>query len=290
MGGELIVKISSENSGKTEIPEFDLLKCDNSACVNCVQFLEKEYKVKVIGDKIILKNLSEGYYLFIPRVPAESFIYFDKKAYKVFVPEKEKSTLNIREMIGGGVKVAIRDRKNNPFIPKTSQFINIWFEGNSGKPVFYGFDKIKEDTIEVRGIPVGDYKLVFLCEGYGVKNLKNIKIKKGESSHALINIDRYSKTGIEGVVKMGGNIPLNKIAVSYIELIKKGENKKYGVSFVDEEGKYKIIDVKPGQYRLFGEIKGFDSGGREVSLDFGQYDLKIKKGKMVKRIIFMGKN
>ena len=89
MGGELIVKISSENSGKTEFPEFDLLKCDNSACVNCVQFLEKEYKVKVIGDKIILKNLSEGYYLFIPRVPAESFIYFDKKHTRCLFRKKK---------------------------------------------------------------------------------------------------------------------------------------------------------------------------------------------------------
>ncbi len=279
--GNLVINISSENSKEALMKNFDLLKCETSACKENVEVFIKESNIKREQNRIIIENLKKGYYLLIPRKEKSSFYYFEKKYYKVKVPEMGASNITLKKLKGGGIVFKLMGIKEKSFIPSKSRFINVWFENKKYNDLFFRFEKIDKSEISIKGIPAGDFSVNFLCEGFGIKIIKDVKIVKGKITNLTLFFNKNSKTGIEGKI-ICGDIFSKEETISLVELLKKTNLQRYGVSFVDKNGEFKIIDVEPGKYKLYITIKSLNSKGQEVSLNFGLLDLKIKKNKILK--------
>ncbi len=281
-GGNLIVKIITENPKRVAFPNFDFLVCQNSSCSSAAQFPLKKKVIKKSKNEVKIKDIPKGYYLFVPKENSTSLFYFDNKTYRVFIPaEEEDSELILRELLGGGIRISCYDKKERVVGNPKSKFLNIWLEDKKGENLFYSFDTF-EKNISINGIPEGNYKLYVLFEGYGLKEIKDVRVKKGKIKEAIVNISFNSKTGVKGEIKGFDKFGSKETILSLVELIKKEDNKKYGVALVKNTGKFKIIDVPPGKYQLFITIKNLNSSGKEISFILSVLNVKIKKNKIVK--------
>jgi len=290
LSADITIKIISENHKRESIPVFDLLSCEDQECKKSVQVFLDNNRIIKAKDKIIIKNVKKGRYLLVIHKDQDSIYYFEKNSYNISLTENNKE-VDIKEYKGGSSIIDLYNMKNKPFIPFKSKFINIWFDGSDGRSLFYRFDKLKDNRIIINGIPEDSYVLNFLYEGFGIRIMKNIIIKKGKKTRTSVFFNVKSKTGIEGRI-VCGDILKKEATLSLVELIKnnkKGKQIKFGTARVDKDGNYKIIDIEPGEYSLFIHISSISPEKGKVSLEEVRYHIKIRKNRIERYISIIDK-
>ncbi len=116
-------------------------------------------------------------------------------------------------------------------------------------------DADKNGIFEIVGIePYDDYSIKFLPMGYPAVTIHHIKIEKNVTENMEYVIDLTNPTGLEGVIKIGGDIPeggyvhmrnISKTSLVYTD---------FGYCSLSEDGSYSCKGINPGTYQVNIEV------------------------------------
>ncbi len=241
------------------------------------------------------ENINDGHYkIIVTKEDKKSFFIPKNKSIRVTInKDNQNQEVEFQLIKGGGLEVKAELFKEKD-IEKGMTIYGISSEDKNKTFSFFEDDSLKsKDKISFYGIEPGKYNIYVNIMGFGVKHIKNVEVKEGELSKAEITFNKSSKCGLKVEMKGNFNDNQHKLLYSTVELIKKDENNElstisFGNAVVDKNGKFQIIDMQPGTYRLrvHFKVKNIITGN-ETEFWWGSQFVKLKAKKITKEILVL---
>jgi hypothetical protein len=268
------------------ITEMDNVKTDANGYFAFKKVDPGEYYYFVCKEDNYVSNLQEY-------MQKKLFNYFDNPGLREmagFFTLKEGDIkffiLNLEK--GGKIKGKIYQKYANEIIPMTDCIVYLEKEYEetdlvltspyltTPKSIIIDKARIMDNgDFYFSGIkPLNKYSLTIMTfVGFAYQYIKSIEIKKNETIFLDFTFDWGDKTGIKGTVTKSG-LPLKS---AYIYLMSLPDEEVSADPKTDEEGKYSILMLSPGVYKL--SCTYFDSNKtkhkREIKIKLNINEIKI---------------
>lgn len=177
----------------------------------------------------------------------------EEKRHKVKIEKGKITQIQLKALIGGGIKIYTADLSNVKFNPqeKFDQKFDITafvkspiLIGNAGK------DDLNDGELTVGRLYQGIYSVEVKFEGLGFSTIRkdNILVEKGKVTDVLINIDLSDNTGIEGIVTDANGMALGGVSVTFTHKDLKAKADYEAIT--NESGYYILKGILDGDYYM----------------------------------------
>ncbi len=203
----------------------------------------------------------------------------------IFGQKTDKQESKNKLTKGGGLEIKAK-LFNEKDIEKGMKLQLISSKDKSKTFSFIQKDGLKsKDKITFNGIEPGKYDVYLNITGFGVKHIKDIEIKKGKISKSKISFNKNSKCGIKGKVTIENEDKSKYERILGVVELKANDGLSQmilGNGVVDKKGRFKIIDMQPGTYKLTVvlKVKVIKNGGL-ITLDTIKYNVKLEENKII---------
>ena len=262
-------------------------------------YFKFEIKFHLKHLKEYLQVEKEGYISYIPYVYLR-YCKRDKrgKIHKLFkIKEGEIKHFKIALKSGGGIKGRFMMKEEDGIKPLKEFGFMIKRETNPLPGLlkdkeYYEIKYVETDKdgyFEAKGIePYDNYYLEILLNGYAVRYIKKISIRKNSITEINKIFDFRDQTGIKGEVFVNRNKAENVIIVlRYLENGKKQISKEYcGCGYMNyHSNKYFCKGLKPGVYEViaYAGVKKKRSVKKRFKINIVKGKLKVLNIYMVKK-------
>ena len=112
-------------------------------------------------------------------------------------------------------------------------------------------------SLFVRGLPVrNDYRVLFEADGYATQEQVPVAVTGGQTTVVTFEYDPDNPTGLAGFVRDEQGAPVSGFQVVAYAEQPAPQGSPAGSSRSDANGRYSIVGLKPGGYRLHGFVGG----------------------------------
>ncbi len=220
--------------------------------------------------KYVLNNLKEGSYALTFSAVSSRYITPEKAQIEVAL-QKGKKLTNVNFVLPFGASISGVVLEADGITPIRNIFVN--YSINSPDPawgsIFGGTDTDENGSFHFSGLPKTD-SLSITVEILGHASVrKSFKVARGqEIRNVTFVVKRDDVTGVHGVVRSLSDKRPIKDATVIIRNLSGGDG---GSTSTDSEGKYSLVGLTPGNYKITAfEPRGESYVTRNILIEFGR--------------------